>query len=214
MDDNFEELVVDIRASTQGFASDLESVRGTLDNTLLDGLGRAGDTLERGLISALRKGSLGFDDLKRIALRSLDEIATHAIKAGLGDIFSGQSGGFGGIIGQSLGALLGLPGRATGGPVSPGRGYMVGERGPELFVPTSSGRSPVCVRTHCWSASTMSRYLTGLSTMEGRSPSPALLRLGPMCGRVFCSMCQCALRRTGLRFQPSILPPERLRAFP
>jgi hypothetical protein len=36
--------------------------------------------------------------------------------------------------------VLGLPGRATGGPVAPGKGYMVGERGPELFVPTSAGR--------------------------------------------------------------------------
>ena len=39
-----------------------------------------------------------------------------------------------------VGAVFGLPGRATGGPVSPGRGYLVGERGPELFVPTSAGR--------------------------------------------------------------------------
>ena len=43
-------------------------------------------------------------------------------------------------LGNILGSMLGLPGRATGGPVSPGRGYMVGERGPELFVPTSAGR--------------------------------------------------------------------------
>ncbi|MDB5696519.1 MAG: tail tape measure protein, partial [Sphingomonas bacterium] len=33
-----------------------------------------------------------------------------------------------------------LPGRATGGPVVGGRGYLVGERGPELFVPTAAGR--------------------------------------------------------------------------
>jgi phage-related minor tail protein len=39
-----------------------------------------------------------------------------------------------------VGSLLGLPGRATGGPVAPGRGYLVGERGPEVFVPTSSGQ--------------------------------------------------------------------------
>lgn len=31
------------------------------------------------------------------------------------------------------------PGRATGGPVNAGASYMVGERGPELFVPGSSG---------------------------------------------------------------------------
>lgn len=32
-----------------------------------------------------------------------------------------------------------VPGRAFGGPVVGGRSYMVGERGPELFVPSSSG---------------------------------------------------------------------------
>jgi hypothetical protein len=39
-----------------------------------------------------------------------------------------------------IAGLVGAPGRATGGPVSAGRGYLVGERGPELFVPSSSGR--------------------------------------------------------------------------
>ena len=37
-------------------------------------------------------------------------------------------------------AFGGSPGRATGGPVTPGRAYRVGENGPEWFVPTSSGR--------------------------------------------------------------------------
>ena len=32
-----------------------------------------------------------------------------------------------------------IPARATGGPVTSGMPYMVGERGPELFVPSSSG---------------------------------------------------------------------------
>jgi hypothetical protein len=36
-----------------------------------------------------------------------------------------------------VGAML--PGRAKGGPVSSGQTYMVGERGPELFVPGRSG---------------------------------------------------------------------------
>ena len=39
-----------------------------------------------------------------------------------------------------MGGILGLPGRATGGPVSAQRGYLVGERGPELFVPPGDGR--------------------------------------------------------------------------
>ena len=33
-----------------------------------------------------------------------------------------------------------VAGRANGGPVKSGSPYMVGERGPELFVPRSSGR--------------------------------------------------------------------------
>jgi phage-related minor tail protein len=32
-----------------------------------------------------------------------------------------------------------FPGRAAGGPVSAGAPYMVGENGPELFVPRTSG---------------------------------------------------------------------------
>jgi hypothetical protein len=142
MDDNFEALVIDVRASTDGFAADLENMRRSLDSSLLDGFGRAGNVLENGLLSALRRGSLGFDDLKRVAFRALDEIASHALQSGFSSLFgsAGGGGGLGGLITQSFGALLGLPGRATGGPVSPGRAYVVGERGPEIFMPTAAGR--------------------------------------------------------------------------
>ncbi len=142
MNDNFEELVIDVRATTDGFNADLEKMRGSVDSTLLDGFGRAGNVLERSLLSALRNGSLGFDDLKKVAFSALDSIATYALRSGINSVFggAGSNSSFGGLIGQSLGGLLGLPGRVTGGPVSPGRGYVVGENGPELFVPTSSGR--------------------------------------------------------------------------
>jgi len=146
MNDKFEELVIDVRATTDGFNADLENMRGSLDSTLLDGFGRAGNVLERSLLSALKRGSLGFEDLKRVAFSALDSIAAYALQSGISSLFSGSgsgsgsNSGLGGLIGQTLGSLLGLPGRATGGPVSPGRGYVVGENGPELFVPTSSGR--------------------------------------------------------------------------
>lgn len=149
MNDGFEELVIDVRARTDGFASDLETMRRSLDSSLLDGFGRAGNVLENGLVSAVRRGSLGFDDLKRVAFNALNEIAAHALQSGLNNLFgggggvvggSGGGGGLGGLLGQTLGALFGLPGRATGGPVSPGRAFLVGERGPEVFVPTTAGR--------------------------------------------------------------------------
>jgi hypothetical protein len=46
----------------------------------------------------------------------------------------------GASIGGAIGGALGFGGgRAMGGPVSSGTAYVVGERGPELFVPGSSG---------------------------------------------------------------------------
>ena len=71
MDDEIETLMVEVRASTAGFQSDIETMRGAVDGTLSDGFARAGQVLERGLLGAIRRGSLGFDDLKRIALQTL-----------------------------------------------------------------------------------------------------------------------------------------------
>jgi len=145
MTDTVETMLVDVRASTTGFAQDIAAMRGTFDGTLVDGFSRAGDVLERSLLGAIRRGSLGFDDLRRIALNVINDIAAQAVQGLFGSI-GGGGGGSGGAIGglfnfgSLIGSIFGLPGRATGGPVSPGRGYLVGERGPELFVPTSAGR--------------------------------------------------------------------------
>ena len=128
MDEEIERLVVSVRADTQGFARDVQAMRSELEGPFESGAERAGRALEAGLARAIRTGKIGFEDLRRVALATLSEIATGAVRAGVGSILSG------------LGGLIGLPGRATGGPVSPGRAYVVGERGPELFVPTSAGQ--------------------------------------------------------------------------
>ncbi|MBA4161948.1 MAG: tail tape measure protein [Novosphingobium sp.] len=152
MTDPVDTLMLEVRANTQAFASDVAAMRGTFDNTLVDGFAQAGNALERGLMSALRKGSLGFEDLRKIALNVIDQIAQSALNNLFNSIGLGGSGGGGGgggnggllgsllNIGNLFASFLGSPGRATGGPVAPGRSYMVGERGPELFVPTSAGR--------------------------------------------------------------------------
>jgi phage-related minor tail protein len=113
-------------------------MRAELDGPFADGLQRAGHALEGALIRAVRTGKFGFEDLKRTALAMMADIAAAAIRGGIGAIAGG--GGLGGVLTSLLGGLLGLPGRATGGPVTGGRAYLVGERGPELFVPTSAGR--------------------------------------------------------------------------
>lgn len=136
MDDDIDSLLVEVRASTEGFARDIARMRGAVDGDLVAGFTRAGDALERGLAGAIRKGSLGFDDLGRTASATLDAIAAQAART----LASAVTGGSGLDLAGLLSGALGLPGRATGGNVAPGRGYVVGERGPEVFVPTSAGR--------------------------------------------------------------------------
>jgi TP901 family phage tail tape measure protein len=61
--------------------------------------------------------------------------------AGIGPVgnFSGAFSGTASSFNPSSFGMGLIPGRANGGPVSGGQMYMVGERGPELFVPGRSG---------------------------------------------------------------------------
>lgn len=135
MDEEIERLVVSVRADTAGFARDVGAMRGELEGPLASGADRAGRAIENVLLRATRTGKLGFEDLKKVALSVMSEVAASALRGGIEQI----GGGGAGLAGAIMGVLGGAPGRATGGPVSPARPYWVGERGPELFVPTASG---------------------------------------------------------------------------
>ncbi|SIN59623.1 hypothetical protein SAMN02745824_0152 [Parasphingorhabdus marina DSM 22363] len=141
MDEEIEQLIVQVRADTAGFARDVSTMNTELEGSFAQGVERAGDVLGNALSSAIRRGSLDFEDLRRTALAIISDIADAAITSGLGGLFGG--GGSSGLLGigsSVLSALLGAPGRATGGPVVSGRAYRVGEQGPEYFVPASTGR--------------------------------------------------------------------------
>ncbi len=140
--DQLDSLVVSVRADTSGFAKDVADIQNQLQGPLASGAAKAGSAIDSALTKAIKSGSLGFDDLKKVALSTLAEIAASAVKADLGSLFGGSSSG--GLLGSLAGAVTslfgGAPGRATGGPVTGGQAYLVGERGPELFVPTAAGR--------------------------------------------------------------------------
>lgn len=138
MDEEIERLVVGVRADTTGFARDVDAMRASLDGPLASGVDRAGRAIETTLAKALTRGSLGFEDLRKVALAVLGDIAAAAVRSGLTALLGGGGGGES-LVGALGGLIGGSPGRATGGPVSPARPYIVGERGPELFVPTTSG---------------------------------------------------------------------------
>ena len=138
--DEIDEMVVAVRADTGAFRREVAALRGELEGPLAAGADAAGRAIERSLTRAIMTGKLGFEDLKRLVLSVMNDIARAAISNAVGG--GGQQGG-GGLLSFGLSlvqSLFGAPGRATGGPVSAGRAYRVGERGPEYFVPTASGR--------------------------------------------------------------------------
>jgi len=141
MDQDIEELVLRVRTDTSAFARDVAQMRGELEGPLAAGVNRAGRVIESALSRAITTGKFGFDDLKRVALTALSEIAAAALRSVLAPGVQGGAGsGLGSIISSLIASIGGAPGRATGGPVSAGRAYWVGERGPELFVPPGGGR--------------------------------------------------------------------------
>src|SRR3954451_7188483 len=105
MDDEIERLVVSVRADTSAFARDVAAMRGELEGPLVAGAGRAGRMIDSGLARAITTGNVGFDDLKRVALAAMADIA----QASLRSLFnpSGVSGGgFGAGLLNGIGSLI------------------------------------------------------------------------------------------------------------
>lgn len=78
------------------------------------------------------------EDILRLTIRFA---AIEPLARRLADVFSGADSGGGGILSMLSSAVSSIFGgfRADGGPVQAGKAYVVGERRPELFVPSVSG---------------------------------------------------------------------------
>ena len=96
------------------------------------------------LINAIGRGENAFqafgEGVKQVLVQVISKLVqTALLAAALSAIFPGGLGGAKGF-GSIFSRLLGFGGaRAGGGPVSFGKSYLVGENGPELFVPSNSG---------------------------------------------------------------------------
>ena len=98
-----------------------------------------GQTIQRGVTDSIMKAIQGGESLRSSMSSVLNQIANQALQVAINmALWGGLSGsGTGGIFGWLTNAIFG---RASGGPVSAGKPYIVGERGPELFVPSGNGR--------------------------------------------------------------------------
>jgi len=86
------------------------------------------------LVDGLLQARSLFQSIKMIAAGIVRDLAAAAAKAAVLSALGLGTGGFFGTLGRIFGGF-----RAHGGPVAPGRAYVVGERGPELFVPKAAG---------------------------------------------------------------------------
>lgn len=107
------------------------------------------DSMKDGLVDAIVEG----ESLQGVLEGVAKSIAKAALQAALfnegplkdlfgagGGLFGGaSSGGGGGLLSGLFGGLFGGA-RASGGPVSSGKTYLVGEKGPELFSPSFAGK--------------------------------------------------------------------------
>lgn len=86
---------------------------------------------------AIKDVRSAFASFAQYVMRTLASLVARFLvfKAAL-SFFGG--GPLAGLFGESFLGFR-IPGRAMGGPVQAGRAYVVGERGPELFVPRQSG---------------------------------------------------------------------------
>ena len=115
--------------------ADILDVASVAENALTNAFGAAEDAF----VSFVQTGKFDFSGLVDSILADLTKLLARQAISGLINSFAGggPGGGGGGIVGI-LGGLFGGA-RAAGGPVTPDKAFLVGEKGPELFTPPSRG---------------------------------------------------------------------------
>jgi len=108
-------------------------------NNFLDTLGKAQKALSEDLADAFMEGESAGEAFQNFFKKMIKQIIADIIRLSiiqpiLSSIMAPFGFGFG-----SGGSVIKLPGLANGGPAQANKPYIVGEEGPELFVPKTSG---------------------------------------------------------------------------
>ena len=93
-----------------------------------------GESVEQGIVQNLTDAVMGTKTLAQAAISVLDDLKRKLIEVAIQRSVAGIGGKIGGFLGDIL-----VGKRATGGPVSAGGAYVVGERGPEILQMGSKG---------------------------------------------------------------------------
>lgn len=128
-------------ATMLGLTQEWQNVIGTIGSTIGGTAGRIADAFLNVVVPAIGQAgeqTQSFQDQVSQAAGAITNMFTQ--------LFGKKAGGIIGTIaniGMSVASAFGAfkaPGRAIGGPVMANQPYVVGEKRPELFVPSTSGR--------------------------------------------------------------------------
>lgn len=156
-------------------------------NEAIEGIEARGlDKLNDGLTDAIMGAKSLGDAFSNVADQIVSDLVRIAIQQAIikplaGMLFGGGAGlggGGGGLFGSLLGSLFGGA-RAAGGPVSAGKAYLVGERGPELL--RMGGQSGTIVPNHAIP------NLSGManSALRPAAQQPVVIKVEAEEGRMF-----------------------------
>lgn len=122
-----------LRAGYANFAASVPSIGQTMEEVTTKALDGISQNFTDMVVTGKANWKSLFDNMESIILNS-------AIKGLLSNLLSGlfNSNNSGGGLSSLFGGLFG-GGKESGGDVTPGKAYIVGEKRPELFIPGRSG---------------------------------------------------------------------------
>ena len=123
-----EELLYQIKADASGLEAPLKQAENRMDAFSK----KSSDSLKKGLLESLKEGKAELSNFSDL----MGELAGQFAGNALGGLLPGESSGIASAIGSTVSGLFG---KAGGGTVSPHRPTLIGERGPEVFVPKVAG---------------------------------------------------------------------------
>lgn len=119
---------------TQAIRDAIDGIRQTIEEDLSGAFNTFIDSVAQGANAFQAFGQLFKNVIKSIIVDLIKAVALAAILSAISGLGGGEKLSFLQALAKSFGGF-----RAGGGPVSSNRGYIVGENGPEYFLPSTSG---------------------------------------------------------------------------
>lgn len=125
-DPNYKSNLTQSLSAVNSLKDSLDGIKAMTNRELVPAMDHLGQSMSNVFVKAARDGKISAEEIGRSFLSMAKKILEQQVFSKLGP--------FGNILGGLIGGLAG------GGTIQPNKPTLVGERGPELFIPNSSGR--------------------------------------------------------------------------